>query len=86
MGELFAQVVQADLASARDDEPQVVLLQVVVPRLDHAGQGDREVGLTEARVERIVLTQQLHERAAIVEQNAQRFALDAVNHRPIWTR
>ena len=66
-GRTLAQIVQANLRRARDHKPQIVLLLVVVPRLDHAWVGDRKVRLTKAREKRVILAQHLHEGAAIVE-------------------
>jgi len=53
---------------------------VVMPRLRDATTAAGDVHLAESFEERLVRTQHLHEKAAVVRHNRERLELDAVDH------
>jgi len=78
-GRVLAGVVERDLHHAMDTGEVVGLLFVVVPRLDDARVGRRAVDLAELLEDLVVATEDLHQPAALVGDDAEFFDLDTVN-------
>jgi len=82
-GRVLAGVVERDLHHPVDTGEVVGLLLVVVPRLDDARVGRRAVDLAELLEDLVVATEDLHQPAALVGDDAEFFdsyTVDAVRH------